>query len=195
VHIGGVVKKIGLTGCHSLLRAKRLASAPFANRRWLPAIRRCGPGNSAILPPSAGPGVYAQGSARACRLAQQPPATLCPSVSWPAEKTPSGLPKAARPPDIATRTANRAARLQEGTPSKKYPLPAPERRQAESLGDCRVKIEVLYVLDCPHYPAAMAELKSILAVEPTGRTRGARSACKNQSKRRRRRTSSSTRLS
>jgi len=28
-----------------------------------------------------------------------------------------------------------------------------------------VKIEVLYVLDCPHYPAAMAELKSILAVE------------------------------
>jgi hypothetical protein len=28
-----------------------------------------------------------------------------------------------------------------------------------------VKIEVLYVLDCPHYPAALAELKSILAVE------------------------------
>lgn len=28
-----------------------------------------------------------------------------------------------------------------------------------------MKIEVLYVLDCPHYPAAMAELKSVLAVE------------------------------
>jgi hypothetical protein len=28
-----------------------------------------------------------------------------------------------------------------------------------------VKIEVLYVSDCPHYPAAMAELKSVLAVE------------------------------
>jgi hypothetical protein len=28
-----------------------------------------------------------------------------------------------------------------------------------------VKIEVLYVLDCPHYPAAMAELKSVLAIE------------------------------
>ena len=28
-----------------------------------------------------------------------------------------------------------------------------------------MKIEVLYVLDCPHYPAAMAELKSILAAE------------------------------
>jgi len=28
-----------------------------------------------------------------------------------------------------------------------------------------VKIEVLYVLDCPHYPAAMAQLKSVLAVE------------------------------
>jgi hypothetical protein len=28
-----------------------------------------------------------------------------------------------------------------------------------------VKIEVLYVLDCPHYPAAMAELKNVLAVE------------------------------
>jgi len=28
-----------------------------------------------------------------------------------------------------------------------------------------VKIEVLYVLDCPHYAVAMAELKSVLAVE------------------------------
>jgi mercuric ion transport protein len=28
-----------------------------------------------------------------------------------------------------------------------------------------VKIEVLYVLDCPHYAAAMAELKGVLAVE------------------------------
>lgn len=28
-----------------------------------------------------------------------------------------------------------------------------------------MKIEVLYVSDCPHYPAAMAELKSVLAVE------------------------------
>ena len=28
-----------------------------------------------------------------------------------------------------------------------------------------MKIEVLYVLDCPHYPAAMAELKSVLAIE------------------------------
>ncbi len=28
-----------------------------------------------------------------------------------------------------------------------------------------MKIEVLYVLDCPHYPAAMAQLKSVLAVE------------------------------
>ena len=28
-----------------------------------------------------------------------------------------------------------------------------------------MKIEVLYVLDCPHYPAAMAELKRVLAVE------------------------------
>jgi hypothetical protein len=28
-----------------------------------------------------------------------------------------------------------------------------------------VKIEVLYVLDCPHYPAAMAELKSVLTAE------------------------------
>lgn len=28
-----------------------------------------------------------------------------------------------------------------------------------------MKIEVLYVLDCPHYAAAMAELKSVLAIE------------------------------
>lgn len=28
-----------------------------------------------------------------------------------------------------------------------------------------MKIEVLYVLDCPHYPAAVAKLKSVLAVE------------------------------
>jgi hypothetical protein len=28
-----------------------------------------------------------------------------------------------------------------------------------------VRIEVLYVLDCPHYPAAMAELKKVLAIE------------------------------
>jgi len=28
-----------------------------------------------------------------------------------------------------------------------------------------VKIEGLYVLDCPHYPAAMAELKNVLAAE------------------------------
>ena len=28
-----------------------------------------------------------------------------------------------------------------------------------------MKIEVLYVLDCPHYPAAIAELKSVLAAE------------------------------
>ncbi|HWY04869.1 MAG TPA: hypothetical protein VNX60_14430 [Candidatus Acidoferrum sp.] len=28
-----------------------------------------------------------------------------------------------------------------------------------------MKIEILYVLDCPHYPAAMAELKNVLAVE------------------------------
>lgn len=28
-----------------------------------------------------------------------------------------------------------------------------------------MKIEVLYVLDCPHHPAAMAELKRVLAVE------------------------------
>ncbi len=28
-----------------------------------------------------------------------------------------------------------------------------------------MKIEVLYVLDCPHYPAAMAALKGVLAVE------------------------------
>jgi hypothetical protein len=28
-----------------------------------------------------------------------------------------------------------------------------------------VKVELLYVLDCPHYPAAMAKLKSVLAVE------------------------------
>ena len=28
-----------------------------------------------------------------------------------------------------------------------------------------MKIEVLYVLDCPHYPAAMASLRNILAVE------------------------------
>ena len=28
-----------------------------------------------------------------------------------------------------------------------------------------MKIEVLYVLDCPHYPAAMAELKNVLSAE------------------------------
>ena len=28
-----------------------------------------------------------------------------------------------------------------------------------------MKIEGLYVLDCPHYPAAMAELKNVLAAE------------------------------
>ncbi len=28
-----------------------------------------------------------------------------------------------------------------------------------------MRIEVLYVLDCPHYSAAMAELKSVLAAE------------------------------
>lgn len=28
-----------------------------------------------------------------------------------------------------------------------------------------MKIEVLYVLDCPHYRAAVAELKNILAIE------------------------------
>jgi hypothetical protein len=28
-----------------------------------------------------------------------------------------------------------------------------------------VKIEVLYISDCPHYPAALAELKRVLAVE------------------------------
>jgi hypothetical protein len=28
-----------------------------------------------------------------------------------------------------------------------------------------VKIEVLYILDCPHYPAAVAGLKGVLAVE------------------------------
>jgi len=28
-----------------------------------------------------------------------------------------------------------------------------------------MKIEVLYVLDCPHYPATMAQLKSVLAAE------------------------------
>lgn len=28
-----------------------------------------------------------------------------------------------------------------------------------------MKIEVFYVLDCPHYPAAMAELKTVLAAE------------------------------
>ncbi len=28
-----------------------------------------------------------------------------------------------------------------------------------------MKIEVLYVLDCPHHPAAMAALKGVLAVE------------------------------
>lgn len=28
-----------------------------------------------------------------------------------------------------------------------------------------MKIDVLYILDCPHYPAAMAQLKTVLAVE------------------------------
>ena len=28
-----------------------------------------------------------------------------------------------------------------------------------------MKIEVLYILDCPHYPAALAELKRVLAME------------------------------
>lgn len=28
-----------------------------------------------------------------------------------------------------------------------------------------MKIEVLYISDCPHYPAALAELKRVLAVE------------------------------
>jgi hypothetical protein len=28
-----------------------------------------------------------------------------------------------------------------------------------------VRIEVLYILDCPHYPAAMAELRRVLAIE------------------------------
>lgn len=28
-----------------------------------------------------------------------------------------------------------------------------------------MKIEVLYILDCPHYPAALAELKRVLTVE------------------------------
>jgi hypothetical protein len=28
-----------------------------------------------------------------------------------------------------------------------------------------VKIEILYLPDCPHYPAAMAELRKVLAVE------------------------------
>lgn len=28
-----------------------------------------------------------------------------------------------------------------------------------------MRIEVLYILDCPHYPAAMAELRKVLAIE------------------------------
>ena len=28
-----------------------------------------------------------------------------------------------------------------------------------------MKIEVMYILDCPHYPAALAELKKVLAIE------------------------------
>ena len=28
-----------------------------------------------------------------------------------------------------------------------------------------MKIEVLYILDCPHYPAALAELKKVLSIE------------------------------
>jgi hypothetical protein len=44
-------------------------------------------------------------------------------------------------------------------------MSALERRQKQSLGERRVTIEVLYVLDCPYYPAAMAQLKSVLATE------------------------------
>ena len=44
-------------------------------------------------------------------------------------------------------------------------MSAPERRQNQSLGERLVKIEILYVLDCPNYPAAMAQLKSVLAAE------------------------------
>lgn len=28
-----------------------------------------------------------------------------------------------------------------------------------------MRIEVLYILDCPHYPAAVAELRKVLAIE------------------------------
>jgi hypothetical protein len=44
-------------------------------------------------------------------------------------------------------------------------LPNLARKECTQTGECRVKVEVLYVADCPTHPAAVKLVKHVLAAE------------------------------
>jgi DNA-binding transcriptional MerR regulator len=89
----------------------------------------------------------------------------CAPVCLRLETKLSQVRQAQRSANITARIANGAAHLQEGTAQEENPLPDSYRRKTEPSRGCDMKIEVLYILDCPHYPAALAELKNVLALE------------------------------
>jgi hypothetical protein len=54
--------------------------------------------------------------------------------------------------------------LRQGTPQARRSLPNPEKNRPRT-GECQVKIEVLYVAECPSHPAAVKLVKNVLSQE------------------------------
>lgn len=89
------------------------------------------------------------------RAGTQPPGTQ----AWGDKR------EAGKSATASTRIANDTEQLQETASRELTPLPGSSRDGREKIGDSELRIEILYVPECPHLGETLANINEVLRTE------------------------------
>ena len=93
------------------------------------------------------------------------PAALCAGAASAAGKIGRRATETYRSSQVGARTSLGSAQLQERDAQTARSLSNFEREKPAETGEREVKIEILYVAECPSHPAAVRMVKDVLAAE------------------------------
>src|SRR5260221_820994 len=97
--------------------------------------------------------------------ARESPAGLFAGAAPVAGKAGRRTTETCRPSQSGTRTSLGLAQLQQRDAQATRSLSDLTRRKRAKTGERKVKVEVLYVAECPSHPAAVRMVKDVLAAE------------------------------
>jgi len=166
MQIGVVAKKIGLSvDAIRFYERNGPASAAAQDGGRLPSVRRKRRRDAGLCPSRAGAGIPAQGDSGTLETARESLAALCAGAASGAGKVGRRATETYRPSQAGARIAFGPAQLQQRDAQASRSLSDSDREKPTETGGREVKIEVLYVAECPSHPAAERMVKDVLAAE------------------------------